>query len=98
MHHLVMRRERAASLAVLISLAVAGCIGTFDDPGSTGDAGSICSGTVDVGPSQILRLSKTQYVNALTDIFGSAVITQLGSSLDQIPEDDTVTNPAVLTT
>jgi hypothetical protein len=108
MDHFPMRRERAASLAVLLTLAVAGCFGTIGDAG-TGNGGgggggagppggSTCAGTPDVGPSQILRLSKTQYVNVLTDLFGSAVVSQLGSSISQIPDDDTVTNPAVLTT
>ena len=95
-------------LITICLLAHVGCLGKFDP--STANGGSTtnpngmvttgneftCGNTVDTGPSQILRLSKTQYVNTLSDIFGAPVVMQLGTALGVLPDDNTLTNPAAL--
>ena len=52
--------------------------------------------TPDIGASQLTRLSNTQYVNTLTDLFGSDVVSQLGSQLGVLPTDNTISNPVAL--
>lgn len=57
-----------------------------------------CVDPNDTGVSQILRLDKDQYINSLTDIFGTAIVNSLAVQLGGLSNDDTRIGSIAMTT